>query len=213
VKPEDLLIHLGDVGIGNPESYVKLVQEWNCRKVLVRGNHDGKGCQWWMEKGGFDFACDAMVYRGVWLTHKPWLGELPDGTHVNVHGHLHNVWDGFYPDDPEAGQSEFVVAAQTGHLLRPFHRLFAVEYTNYMPVEFDRFVAKPDRYQARGPNEETKKKLKEKQQKLQGEVNQELDRLAVLTGYCERRCPRCGDELGFCPEGEYCKSQTCRYAL
>lgn len=159
VKPEDLLIHLGDVGIGDPDSYVKLVREWNCRKVLVRGNHDGKGCQWWMEHG-FDFACDAMVYRSVWLTHKPWLGELPEGTNVNVHGHLHNVWDGFHPNDPEDGQDEFVIAAKSGRLMRPFHRLFAVEYTNYMPVEFDHFVAKPDRYQARGPNEETKKKAR-----------------------------------------------------
>jgi calcineurin-like phosphoesterase family protein len=153
------LLHLGDVGIGDPEGYVKLIRDWPGRKVLVRGNHDGKGCQWWMEHG-FDFACDAMVYRGVWLTHKPWLGELPPGTHVNVHGHLHNVWDGFYPDDPEAGQDEFVVAAQTGRLLRPFHRLFAVEYTDYRPVEFDKFVAKPDKYQARGPSDETRKKMK-----------------------------------------------------
>jgi calcineurin-like phosphoesterase family protein len=160
VKPEDLLIHLGDVGIGDPEGYVKIIHGWPGRKILVRGNHDGKGCQWWIEKGGFDFACDAMVYRGVWLTHKPWLGELPEGTHVNVHGHLHNVWDGFYPDDPEGEKSEFVFAAQTGRLVRPFHRLFAVEYTDYRPVEFDKFVAKPDKYQARGPNPETKKKLK-----------------------------------------------------
>jgi calcineurin-like phosphoesterase family protein len=170
VKPEDLLIHLGDVGIGDPEGYVKIVRSWPGRKILVRGNHDGKGCQWWMEHG-FDFACDAMIYRGCWLTHKPWLGELPEGTHVNLHGHLHNVWDGFYPDDPESKNDEFVVAAQTGRLLRPFHRLFAVEYTDYRPVEFDKFVAKPDKYQARGPNDETRRKMKAKQSKESKEFN------------------------------------------
>lgn len=161
VKPDDLLIHLGDLGIGPYEGYMKMLQDWPGRKILVRGNHDGHGCQWYMERG-FSFACDAMIYRGCWLTHKPWLGELPEGTHVNLHGHLHNVWHGFHPNDPEAGQNEFVMAAQTGRLLRPWHRLFAVEYTSYMPVEFDRFVAKPDRYQARGPSEETKRKMKEK---------------------------------------------------
>ncbi len=32
--------------------------------------------------------------------------------------------------------------------------LFAVEYTKYFPVEFDKFIANPDKYFARGtPNE------------------------------------------------------------
>ena len=150
MKPEDLLIHLGDVGIGPYEGFMLMVKAWPGRKVLVRGNHDTHSCQWYMEKG-FDFACDGMIYRGVWLTHKPWLGELPEGTHVNVHGHLHNVWDGFLPEDPEKEQEEFVVAAKTGKLLKPWHRLFAIEYTDYKPVEFDRFIAKPDKYQARHP--------------------------------------------------------------
>lgn len=118
IKPEDLLIHLGDVGIGKPDGYVSIIRQWPGRKILVRGNHDGKSVTWWMANG-FDFACDAMIYRGVWLTHKPWTGALPEGTFVNIHGHLHNVWDGFYPDDPEATKSEFVAAAQLGRLLHP----------------------------------------------------------------------------------------------
>lgn len=150
VKPEDLLIHLGDVGIGKSEGYTKIVQAWPCRKVLVRGNHDQKSCQWYMDNG-FDFACDAMIYRGNWLTHKP-ASSLPEGTNLNIHGHLHNIWDGFHSNDPEAQQSEFVVTAKRGRLMNPWQRLFAVEYTNYRPVEFDKFVAKPDKYQARGPS-------------------------------------------------------------
>jgi calcineurin-like phosphoesterase family protein len=157
VKPEDLLIHLGDVGIGRYEGFVEMVREWPGRKILVRGNHDSKSCQWYMEHG-FDFACDAMIYRGCWLTHRPWLNELPEGTHLNLHGHLHNVWHGFYPEDPEAEEQEFNQAAKSGKLVRPWHRLFAVEYTNYTPVCFDKFVTKPDKYQARGPNEETKRR-------------------------------------------------------
>lgn len=154
-----MLIHLGDVGIGPYEGYINIVRSWPGRKILVRGNHDTKGCQWYIEHG-FDFACDAMIYRGAWLTHKPWLQELPEGTHVNLHGHLHNIWNGFHPNDPESENDQFVIAAKTGRLAKSFHRLFAVEYTNYMPVEFDRFVAKPDKYQARGPSAETREKLK-----------------------------------------------------
>lgn len=159
VKPEDLLIHIGDVGMDKTDSFMLMVKAWPGRKVLVRGNHDGKSCQFYMENG-FDFANDGFIYRGIWLTHKPWLRELPYGTHLNVHGHLHNVWDGFYPDDPEGEQNAFVTAAHRGRLLKPWHRLFAIEYTNYAPVEFDKFIAKPDKYQARGPNEETKARMR-----------------------------------------------------
>jgi calcineurin-like phosphoesterase family protein len=159
VKPEDLVIHLGDVGIGKSEEFMKTVESWPGRWVLVRGNHDGKSCQYYMDHG-FSFACDAMVYRGVWLTHKPWRQELPEGTFLNVHGHLHNVWDGFLPDDPEKSQDEFAVALQLGRLPKPWHRLFAVEYTDYKPVEFDKFVAKGHKlFQSTGPNAETKKKM------------------------------------------------------
>jgi len=153
MRPEDILIHLGDVGIDKAEGtegFMKHVREWPGRKILVRGNHDNKSVMYYMEHG-FDFACDAMVFRGAWLTHKPWLGELPEGTHVNVHGHLHNVWDGFLPEDPEKEQEDFVFAARNGRLQRPWHRLFAVEYTDYRPVDFDKFIAKPDKYQARHP--------------------------------------------------------------
>ena len=154
LKPGDTLLNLGDMGIGKPELFMDTVRKWKAygiRHVLVRGNHDQKSPLWYMDNG-FDFCCDMMQFRGCLLTHKPWLGELPEGTHVNLHGHLHNVWDGFLPTDPEKEQEEFVVAAKTGRLLKPFHRLFAVEYTGYAPVEFDRFVAKPDKYQARHPS-------------------------------------------------------------
>lgn len=149
VKDEDILINLGDIGIGKPEGYMKLVQAWPGRKILVRGNHDQKSCQWYMNNG-FDFACDGMIYRGCWLTHKP-SDVLPLGTNINIHGHLHNIWDGFHSDEPEAQTSEFVMAAKAGRLAHPWQRLFAIEYTDYKPVEFDKFVNKSDRYQARGP--------------------------------------------------------------
>ncbi len=152
VKPEDLLLHLGDIGIGKPDGYIAIINLWPCRKVLVRGNHDQKSCQWYMDNG-FDFACDGMIYRGTWLTHHP-ANALPEGTNLNIHGHLHNVWHGFHKNDPESQKSDFVQAAENGHLTFPWQRLFAIEYTDYKPVEFDKFVTKPDRYQARHPKPE-----------------------------------------------------------
>ena len=139
VKPDDVLIHLGDVAIGPPEGAIKFVQALPGIKWLVRGNHDGESYGWWL-KAGFQQVCDGMVFRHCWLTHRP-ANSLPDGTTLNLHGHLHNVWHGFKPDN--AG--EYAPA--------PWRRLFAVEYTGYAPVEFDKFVSQPDRWQARGKKE------------------------------------------------------------
>lgn len=154
LKPEDLLLHLGDVGIGKYEDWEWMVRTWPCKKVLVRGNHDrNHSCGWWMDHG-FDFVCDSMIYRGVWLTHEP-AKALPDGTQFNVHGHLHNIWHGFHKT-AAAGSPE-AEAWKTQRLQNAWQRLFALEYTKYMPVEFDKFLAKPDTYLARGPKKELDK--------------------------------------------------------
>lgn len=161
VGVKDILIHVGDVGVGKEDSWMPMVGTWPGYKWLIRGNHDGKSSQWYVDKGLFHMACDALMYRGVWLTHKPWRGDLPTGTTINIHGHLHNVWHGFGKDDPELNKQEFHAPFIAGALEFPWQRLLAVEYTNYAPVEFDKFVAKGHRlFQSTGPNEETKKYLR-----------------------------------------------------
>jgi len=128
IQPEDLVIHLGDVAIGNRRKVKDIMAELPGTWVLVRGNHDMMhGNDWWMHNG-FAFSCDAMVYRNAWLTHKP-SDDLPAGCTVNIHGHLHN-W-GF-----------------KGFFAKPHQLLFAVEYTGYRPVAFDKFVAHPEKFKA-----------------------------------------------------------------
>lgn len=135
----DILIHLGDVYIGKKPPYLC---NWPGRKILVQGNHDKHhSLTWWMTEGGFDFACESMTFRGHLLTHKPSNRHVLDGC-FNIHGHLHNVWDGFVPE----GKHPFDL---TGH--RPWQRLFAVEYTKYSPVEFEKFISHADRYKAIRP--------------------------------------------------------------
>jgi len=147
------LIHLGDVGIAKPEDWLWMVKLWPGRKILIRGNHDrARSNSWWMDVGGFDFACDGMRFRNCWLSHEP-ENSRPGGCDFNIHGHLHNIWHGFHatkrPDDIQ--DTEW--ARMKKQLKNPWQRLFALEYTNYMPVEFDKFVAHPDKYQSRGPIE------------------------------------------------------------
>ena len=148
VKPDDMLIHVGDVGIGATEAWEHMVREWPGHKTLVIGNHDHHGPEWWL-KHGFDSACTAMVFRGVWITHRP-ANALPEGCTLNLHGHLHNIWHGFHPEAVWGSAED--VAFREKRLMNPWQRLFAVEYTNYMPVEWTKFFAHPFKYQATGPN-------------------------------------------------------------
>ena len=148
---EDTVIHLGDVAIGPRQLVENQVRSLNGRKILIRGNHDrASSCAWWADHG-FDFACDAMMFRNWWLTHEP-AHSLPwtDGVQTtclgNIHGHLHNIWHGFAPN---AGNHKD--ATEQKKLHNPWQRLFAIEYTEYRPIEFDEFVAHPEKYQAQGP--------------------------------------------------------------
>ena len=142
VGADDTVIHLGDVAIGNRRAVKDILAELPGRKILVRGNHDrAHSNTWWMEQG-FAFACDGLKFRNCWLTHEP-STSLADGAQLNIHGHLHNIWHGFAPDGPSV--------LKIDKLKNPWQRLFAVEYTDYRPVEFNKFVNHPEKYQARGP--------------------------------------------------------------
>ena len=143
VNPEDLIIHLGDVYIGPKNCIAAVMDGLPGRKALILGNHDrNHSPTWWMEHG-FDFACQGMKFRNCWLTHEP-STSLADGCELNIHGHLHNIWHGFHPDNG-------TVKVVHTKLRNPWQRLFSVEYTDYRPVEFDKFVSHPDKFQSRGP--------------------------------------------------------------
>jgi len=148
VKPEDLVIHLGDVLIGKREDRIA---DLPGTKILIRGNHDrSQSNTWWMQKGGFQFACDSLMFRQMWLTHEP-SAILPPGAIYNIHGHLHNIWDGFHKPERLERDAELLSFDQTKQLKNPWQRLFALEYTSYSPVEFNKFVSHPEKYQATGP--------------------------------------------------------------
>jgi calcineurin-like phosphoesterase family protein len=155
VAHDDVVINLGDVAIGPPGLIESQIRNMNGRHILIKGNHDHKSSSWYMEHG-FQFCCDAMIYRGAWLTHRP-APSLPEGTHTNVHGHLHNIWDGFHPNGSVKQMDEEGMRLRRElknplrrELKNPWQRLFAIEYTDYYPIEFEEFMSHPDKYKARG---------------------------------------------------------------
>ena len=116
VRPNDILIHLGDLEFGRYEPFWTWCNWSACTKVLIRGNHDHKSISYYMERG-FDFCCDSFELRKygkhIRFSHKPYIGY---GKHdVNIHGHMHN-------DDHH------------DYILDEKSKLISLEYNNYKPV-------------------------------------------------------------------------------
>jgi len=126
VTDADTVIHLGDVAIGQRRLAEFQVRSLRGTKILVRGNHDKRGSlSWWMDHG-FQFACDAMKFMNLWLTHEP-AKALPEGCDLNIHGHLHNIWG-----KPIVAENQKThVSATHEKLSNDWQRLFACEYTDY----------------------------------------------------------------------------------
>jgi calcineurin-like phosphoesterase family protein len=123
IKPDDILIHLGDICIGNDEEWHDKLKEQTCfKKILVKGNHDKKSNSWYLNHG-WDFVCDQfkdeLYGKKICFSHKPvvWDGEYD----ANIHGHFHN-------SDHRRKEPE-LFAIKNG-----YQKLIAVEYTDYKPV-------------------------------------------------------------------------------
>lgn len=89
IKPEDVLIHLGDVCFYREEYWHECLLDIKCKKWLVRGNHDKKTTTWYLSHG-WDFVANEIVLaafgENILFSHKP-IKEFPYD--VNIHGHLH----------------------------------------------------------------------------------------------------------------------------
>jgi len=118
VAPDDIVVHLGDVIFGqNKERLAEIMDSLTGTKLLVKGNHDLKPDQWYLTHG-FDHVYDEVYYHDVLLSHIP--QPLPEGTRLNIHGHLHN--------------SEHRYEEVAG-ILSEKHKLIALELNGYKPVK------------------------------------------------------------------------------
>lgn len=113
VKPNDLVLHLGDVILGQDKDkhMVEILKRLNGRKILTIGNHDPRDWRWYLENG-FDFVSDFYVVSNVAFSHAP-LTPLPYQTKTNhgeqvafnIHGHFHR---GKHRVPTDGNDSEFV---------------------------------------------------------------------------------------------------------
>lgn len=117
VRPDDIVLHLGDVMVGSRNSLLDMMNSLPGNKMLIRGNHDSKSPMWYM-RNGFVYAADGLIQKGVTFTHRPAPLLFPN-TDINIHGHVHNtVWK------PS----------------QPFQRLLAIEHVDYKPVDMQKWI-------------------------------------------------------------------------
>jgi len=169
VKENDLIICLGDFLIGPKRQAKDILTRLPGIKWLIRGNHDrDKSCGWWVEQG-FQACMDSFVMRNILFTHEPanaviksngnrpydqYEWGLPLNCEINIHGHLHDVWHGFFDEKRMQRDQELLGIDFRKQLKHPWQRLFSLEYTDYRPVELNKFLAHPDRYQSTGPRKQ-----------------------------------------------------------
>ncbi len=92
VKPEDVVYHLGDVGLHKKERLREIVHSLNGTKICLRGNHDLKPVA--MEKLGFLICLESAFIRigrhDCYVSHEPFpMSSLECWM---VHGHVHSKW-------------------------------------------------------------------------------------------------------------------------
>jgi len=127
LPPEDLLIHLGDICIGDDEEVHRNLDAIACKKVLVIGNHDKKSKQWYQEHG-WDFVVDSLelIYMGEYIlfTHRPvaHFWHLTRNIHGHTHGNLHRSEEYASYYDPE------------------FNKDISPELIGYAPIRLDSFI-------------------------------------------------------------------------
>lgn len=126
VKPDDVLLHLGDFCIGHDEKWHELFMELKVlRKWLIRGNHDNKSDCWYLNHG-WDFVGDELILskygKRILFSHAPQPIGMYD---INIHGHLHNSTH---------HNDEIELIRHSGQML------LAMEYTQYKPVNLKNFI-------------------------------------------------------------------------
>lgn len=125
ITHDDLVIHLGDIILGKMSDYKDLIKELPGRKILVIGNHDKKGLNWYMNNG-FHFACHSFTWeylgKKLVFTHEPIQNEFEED--INIHGHLH------------------LGLHRKEYVLNEKHCLFSLEEEHYQPVLLQTFLKK-----------------------------------------------------------------------
>ena len=133
IRPQDVLIHLGDVIWGNKHQLIEINKQIPGRKILVRGNHDKTHSDTFFYNSGFSLVCQQLMIDNIILSHMPIeLSEdyISKGV-INIHGHFHNM--------PYERWEESLKDRLTDN-----HYLFSLETVKYRPVLLKKAIKNKD---------------------------------------------------------------------
>lgn len=134
VAQQDVLIHLGDVIDNGHKDLINILSSIVCKsKVLVKGNHDRKSNNWYLNNG-FDFVCDSFTLDDILLSHIP-QDNLPKNIRLNIHGHFHDN-----PEEKIEKHEPHIMAFYRPN--KEKYKLLALEHVNYCPVDLMEFAKK-----------------------------------------------------------------------
>lgn len=89
VGKNDIVYHLGDFALqSDKETVVNLINHLNGNIVLILGNHDRRGKQWFLDCG-FVAVYRKLEVDNYILSHRPQILDKLNGR-INIHGHIHN---------------------------------------------------------------------------------------------------------------------------
>lgn len=139
VKPDDRIIHLGDLCKWDQGERIERIAGLPGIKTILLGNHDNYPAEWYHDHGfetvvpqrtNFQFrwtdtrkpppGCDPIEWT-VLMSHYPLDMKHHKGSAVNIHGHVHN--------------NPYREASYR-------HLNMSVEVTHYAPVPLDKVLAK-----------------------------------------------------------------------
>ena len=136
----DLLIHLGDVSLGNDVEWHRLFTDLPMKKWLILGNHDGKSMTWYLNHGWDFVGRSVMIYLyglRILFSHRPYpfppmktvTEDKPRSNFdINVHGHCHN---------------------RPNLELETWQKPFILENQDYKPVDLKEFLSEEIKEQSR----------------------------------------------------------------
>jgi calcineurin-like phosphoesterase family protein len=138
VRPEDTVLHLGDVVLWRKGGDVKyastIMPKLNGTKYLILGNHDNPNLDW--EAMGFTVIEPFTIpYKGIEVNFQHYPldpGVLHPGARpriVNVHGHIHNNG---YPIVPGQGGWQYGTTEDS-----PMQLNVSVEVVDYEPQSIE----------------------------------------------------------------------------
>ena len=120
-RTTDILIHLGDVCIGDDAFWHKKLSEVApFNQWLIRGNHDSKSDSWYLSHG-WTCVVDQLRFKkfgaDVLFSHRP---QADSGYDLNIHGHFHNSNHRRHESELVAVKNDKQLLVMVEHEYRPY---------------------------------------------------------------------------------------------